>query len=110
LERAQLTVFTVSLEGFNALLNVDLPVGQHRVDLARELMGGALIALALSIRASRARWEAPMKESLRRALEAACRRAWLARLNVLGFRPGSGLPPEIWVGGASPSQEQNAPG
>jgi hypothetical protein len=30
-------------------------------------------------------------------------------LNVLGFRPGSGLPPEIWVGGASPSQEQKCP-
>ena len=42
LERTELPILTAGLESGNALLDVGLPVGQHRVDQACELMGGRL--------------------------------------------------------------------
>ena len=47
-----------------------------------------------------------MKVWLRRALRAAWRKACPARLNTAAFGPASVFPPEMCVGGASPSQEQ----
>jgi len=46
-----------------------------------------------------------MKVWLRRAWKAAWRKAGPARLKTLGWEPARVWPPEIRVGGASPSQE-----